>query len=261
MKRLWVAALASAATFACASKADVETMGEALRAEIQSIEQGQGLLLAQLEGGLDSLELAALRRETVGRGELARQTDRLADLVEQLTELAADNNQLLNDIYEAVRDAGAGPQFRQGPIGPVGPADPSGARAGGAPAGSGDAEELYGMALDMFNRGNVETARDAFRSFLAENGGHELAPDAQYYLARTYEDAGDIDNALEEYRRVTELHPDSNRAPAALYRRGMIEAGRRNAEAGIRLFRQVEIGYPNSPEAPLARRERERLGG
>ena len=117
------------------------------------------------------------------------------------------------------------------------------------------------MALEMYNRGNLETARGAFRSFLSENGDHELAPDAQYYVARTFEDAEDLGSAIAEYQRLTELFPDSNRAPAALYRRGSIEAARGNTALARQLFTQVASGYSNSPEAPLARQELEKLSG
>ncbi|WP_420635285.1 tol-pal system protein YbgF [Candidatus Palauibacter sp.] len=257
MNKAAVAVLLGVAVAACASRADVETMGDALRAEIDSLAEGQRQMFARMGEGLDSLETSSLRRETTGQGDLERRTMRLEDLLEQLLESSAQNNQLLADIYENQRRTGppamGGPTTMGGPV----PADAGRATSPGTDTGS----QFYAMALEQFNRGNLETARDAFGNFLAVYGSHELAPDAQYWLARTYEEAGDPGNALDQYRRVAELYPDSNRAPAALYQRAMIEADRGNTALARRLLTQIENGYPNSPEAPEARRELARLGG
>lgn len=244
-----VAVLLGVAVAGCASKADIETMGDALRADIEGVREGQQQLLAQLRGGLDSLDAADTRRESTGRGEVERRVRRLEDLIGEVLDLISQNNQLLNDLY-AGRSRGAESTARR-------PVDAAGPGSGGLDEPS----QFYAMALGMYNRGNLETARDAFRDFLAENPNHEVAPDAQYYVGRTYEEADDIGNALSEYQRVTELYPDSNRAPAALYRRGMIEAGRGNTAIARQLFTQIESGYNMSIEAPLARRELEKLGG
>ena len=263
MSKAAVAVLLGVAAAACASRGDVETMGDALRDDIAVLAEGQRRLAEAVQADLESIESSSQRRETTGRGELERLIGRVEDLFEQIIEMSAQNNQLLNDIYENQRRQGS-----PSPTGFPGPADagqpaagPPATESGSAGSGSDNASQYYAMALDMYQRGNIETARDAFREFLAVYGGHEFAPDAQYWVARTYEDAEDPGSALEEYRRLTERYPDSSRAPAALFRRAMIEAARGNTAVARRLFVQIESGYPNSPEAPEARREREKLGG
>ncbi|WP_420461851.1 tetratricopeptide repeat protein [Candidatus Palauibacter sp.] len=256
MSRAAVAVLLGVAAASCASRADVEEMGDALREDIRALEEGQRLLLDRVEGSLDNLETSSERREATGRGELERRTSRLEVLVEQNIELSTENNQLLANIYENQRLAGA-PSPVGGPTGSPRPADPGPVST----SGSEEAPQFYGMALDTFNQGLLESARGAFRDFMVQWPRHELAPDAQFMLARTFEDDEDLGNALEEYRRLTELYPNSGRAPAALYRRGVIEATRGNTALARQLFTQIESGYPNSLEAPAARRERERLGG
>lgn len=264
MRNAAVAVLLGVAAAACASRGDVETLGDGLRDEIAALAEGQRQLAEAVQADLQSIESSSERRETTGRGELDRLIQRIEGLFEQLIEMSAQNNQLLNDIYENQRRLGApSPMGFPGSAGPPA-ADPVGAESNpdaSAASESDEASQFYALALDMYQRGNIETARDAFRDFLAVYGGHEFAPDAQYWVARTYEDAEDPGSALEEYRRLTELYPDSSRAPAALFQRAMIEAGRGNTAVARRLFAQIESGYPNSPEAPEARRERERLGG
>jgi len=259
-----VAVLLGVAAAACASRGDVETMGDALRDEIAGLAEGQRRLAEALQADLESIESSSQRRETTGRGEFERLIGRVEDLLEQVIEMSAQNNQLLNDIYENQRRPGTLSPMDLPGRADAGPpvAGPAGEESNPAGASGSDvASQVYALALDQYQRGNLETARDAFRSFLDVYGGHEFAPDAQYWVARTYEDAEDPGGALEEYRRLTELYPDSSRAPAALFRRAMIEAGRGNTAVARRLFVQIESGYPNSPEAPEARRERERLGG
>ena len=264
MSKAAVAVLLGVAAAACASRGDVETMGDALRDEIAVLAEGQRQLADAVQADLESIESSSQRRETTGRGELERLIGRVEDLFEQIIEMSAQNNQLLNDIYENQRRRGSPSSMGFPGSADAGPpvTGPAGAEPiSAAGSGSDVASQVYAMALDMYQRGNLETARDAFREFLAVYGGHEFAPDAQYWVARTYEDAEDPGSALEEYRRLTELYPDSSRAPAALFRRAMIEAGRGNTAVARRLFVQIESGYPNSPEAPEARREREKLGG
>ena len=256
MHKAAVAVLVGVAAVACASRGDVDEMGEAVLAEVRALEEGQRLLLGRIQGNLDSLEVSSERRELTGLGELERRTGRLERLMEQIIEGLAQNNQLLADIYETQRLGGGGPVLGS----PAGGGEPAGA-GGVSASGAEEASQFYGMALDVYNQGLIESARGAFRDFLAQWPRHELAPDAQYMMAVTFEDEGDIGNALEEFRRLSELYPNSERAPAALYRRGMIEAERGNTALARQLFTQVESGYPNSLEAPAARRERERLGG
>lgn len=266
MSKAAVAVLLGVAAAACASRGDVETMGDALRDDIAGLAEGQRRLADAVQADLESIESSSERRETTGRGELERLIRRIEGLFEQLIEMSAQNNQLLNDIYENQRRLGApSPTGFPGPAGAgppaTGPATTESNPDPSAVPGSEEAAQFYALALDMYQRGNLETARAAFREFLAVYGEHEFAPDAQYWVARTYEDAEDLGSALEEYRRLTELYPDSSRAPAALFRRATIEAGRGNTAVARRLFTQIESGYPNSPEAPEARREREKLGG
>ena len=264
MHRAAVVVLLGVAAAACASRGDVDEMGESLRAEMRALEEGQRLLLERMQGGIESLETSSERRGATELGELERRTSRLEGLIEELIATSADTYQLLSDIYENQRLAGAaspiGGGAAAGPAGGVLPTVPAGVSAGASP-GAEEAAQFYGLALDMYNQGLLESAREAFRTFLVEWPRDELAPDAQYMLSRTFEDDGDPGNALEEYRRLTELYPNSDRAPTALYRRGVIEAERGNTALARQLFTQVESGYPNSLEAPAARREREKLGG
>lgn len=253
----------------CATKADVQTLESSIVDEMAQIRDDQRVLLRQMQAAVDSLDAAEARRASTGQGELDRRVQRLESSLAALLDLTSQNNQLLNDLLSRSAMSGGMPGAMPGEAGyPTEPGDtlaPGGAASDAAsmPGGGAgdDARQYYAMALEEFRKGNYETARGALQEFLAMNPSHELAPDAQYHIARTYEDAGDVAMALAEYQRVTELYPDSNRAPTALWRRGLLEVARGNTAIARRLFTQIQNGYPDSPEVPLARQELAKLGG
>ena len=256
MSRPALIALFAFVAAGCATKADVQSLETSLVEEMSQVRDDQLRLLAQMQTAVDSLDAAEARRASTGQGETARRTRQLEDAISELLEIVSQNNQLLNDVL-AQRSAS-----RASPTSPM----PGSTNIGEDPSapgiqGADSATQFYAIALEEFRRGNLETARGALEEFLAQYPGHELAPDAQYHIARTYEDGGDVAMALTEYQRVTELFPNSNRAPTSLWRRGLIEAERGNTAIARRLFTQIESGYPNSPELPLARQELENLGG
>ena len=238
----------------CATKADVQTLESTLAEDMAALRDDQRALLVQLEEAVDSLDAANARRASMEQGEIERRVTRLEDALAEVLEVVTQNNQLLNELY-AQRGSGVA-----GPVQGVSPSRPS-TDPGFTPSrGGADAEsQFYSMALNQYSQGNLETARAGFEDFLVRNPNHDLAPDAQYYIARTWEEQGDVAQALNAYRRVTELYPDSNRAPAALLQRGKIEAGRGNIAMARQLFTQIRTGYGNSPEASLAETELRRL--
>ncbi|MFV1985898.1 MAG: tol-pal system YbgF family protein [Gemmatimonadota bacterium] len=251
---LWVGVFALVAA-GCATKADVQTLESSMVEEMSQIRDDQVQVVERLQSAVDGLDAAMARRAQQGEGEMDRRVQRLESSLSELLDITLQNNQLLNDLLTQ-RPASLGVA-----AGAAGAA--AGRASGGAMGGAqstDDATQFYALALEEFRKGNLETARGALEEFLARNPTHQLAPDAQYHIGRTYEDAGEMALALTEYQRVTELFPDSNRAPTALWRRGLIEVARGNTAAARRLFTQISTGYPNSPELTLAQRELAKLG-
>lgn len=65
-------------------------------------------------------------------------------------------------------------------------------------------EEVYNRGLDSFNAGKYEEAKTDLVKVVELNESHDYA---QYYLARTYEQLGDVTNAKVHYQKVVELLP------------------------------------------------------
>jgi tol-pal system protein YbgF len=211
-------------------------------AEVRAIRASQDSLNRELRGAVvDSLETQEMRQLRVG-SEQQRRLDQIQQSLSQILDV-------LGQIEQEMRrrpSAGVQPYPLPGTPGLEGDG------TAGPTAPDEAAASLYNSAQNQFNRGAYETARTGFAEYLRLYSDSGLAPDAQFYLARTFEETSDPESALAEYARVLELYPNSRRAPSALYASGRIELDRGNTQDAIEYFSRVVRGYPNSDEAILA---------
>lgn len=234
--------LAAAVLAGCATKSDIRSLEQRMTTELEEVQAEQRAVIREIGLAFDSLSEQE-RRQLTGRGELTRTFNRLQDMIGELLELVNQNHLILQQLRQGGGAAGPGGQGAvPGPAGPEVDAEP----------GEGGATGAFAAAQEQFNRGAFETARGGFEDFLESYPDHELAPDAQFFVAETYARTGDRESALEEYRRIEELYPDSRRAPTALFRRAVLQLEQGNTSEARSLFRRIELGYPNSAEAELA---------
>jgi tol-pal system protein YbgF len=206
----------------------------ALLAALQHALSTQQNYLVQLRGDVRT-DLLAVQQQLLAVQELTGQTQ------QRLTEF---RRRLEQEAQETVPPVG-------GPGGvPVGPS--------GKPAGPGP-EQMYELSLQQLRRGSFATARVGFEEFLRVFPNHELAPDALFHIGETYaQDAPD--SAAAVYERVVKGHPNSPRAPSALYKLGLAAERRGDVPAARTFYARVVAGYPRSAEANLARDKLQRLG-
>jgi TolA-binding protein len=69
------------------------------------------------------------------------------------------------------------------------------------------------------------------------------------------------DSAAQAYERIAKEHPSSPRAPAALYKLGLMAEQRSDQRAARLYYNRVVAGYPHSEEAALARTKLSGRGG
>lgn len=267
------AALAGAVLLlsACASSGALEETEQTLVAELHELQEGQDSLRAEMARVrrtlLDSLEVRQGRALT-GQGELTRRLTGLEEQMGRVAALVGATQRQITRLGEqlAAAEAGAGGAGGRGAGGGGGDGGgtPTGADTAAAPGDTADGagpRQLYEASLQQFRRGAYGTARSGLQDFLSRFSDHELAPDAQFYVAESWAEADRPERALEAYGRVVELWPDSRRAAAALYKSGRIERERGNVEDARVFFSRVVNGYPESPEASLARDQLEQVGG
>ena len=231
----------------CAMKGDVRRLQDEVTRQSSQQDAQLRELTAAIRALQDTLDVQSdIVVDT--RGGIARE---LRDIQTQLSQLGALTGQIqrsLASLSERVQADGARVTTSEWR------ADPDSLRAllGRRDGGPAAAEETYEAAVTQFNRGSLNTARMAFGSFLGDFPDHRLAPSAQFYLADILEQENQLDQAIEEFLRVSELYPTADRVPVALYRIGAIYALQGNVdEAEIYLERVVNT-YPDSGAADLA---------
>jgi tol-pal system protein YbgF len=138
---------------------------------------------------------------------------------------------------------------RTAPTPPATTAAPTSSGGAGTPGPN----ELYQLALDQLRRGSTSAARTALGDLLKQYPNADVASDAQFYVADSYDREGNTAAADSVYQLVVQRYPSSERAPTALYKHGLtlITAGK--VQAARAALQQVVSKYPRSDEAVLAK--------
>ena len=234
----------------CATKRDLRD----LRAEVVALQLRQDSLYAILEYQNRLLmDSVSGNREHIleTRGALARQLLAMEDQLVQIQELTGQSQRRINELRQQM-------ESRAGAVDAPGTTPGTNAPAP-TPSGN-DPEQIYQLGRAQLERGNARTARQAFETLLAQHSTHRLAPDAQFGIAESWVQE-DPARALREFERVQELFPSSARAPAALYRAGVIARDRNDTAKAREYFQRVVRGYPGSEEARAASEALSRLRG
>lgn len=115
-----------------------------------------------------------------------------------------------------------------------------------------EAIALYRKSSDALRVGQHEEAVQGFRELIRRFPSHDLADNAQYWLGECYYDRKDYTQAVREFRRVIEHHPNGNKVPDALLKVGFSYLALGSVEAGRQTLSQLERSYPRHEAAALA---------
>ncbi|GBD32903.1 Cell division coordinator CpoB [bacterium HR33] len=249
MTRLFLAACGAVLLSGCALKGDVRRVENQLiqmRQEAARADSARAAQLAELIGQIAALQetlldsLAAQQRrlamfEGAIRGDLTEVQRQLV----QVQELTGQSQQRLAELRSQLEQ-----RARQ--LGAAG--------AGGDTVSSGQPgpEELYQLAVRQLNAGSFQTARAALYRLLELYPKHDRAADAWFQVGESWIGTNG-DSAAAAYERVAREFPDSPRAPAALYKLGVLAEQRGDLNAARMYYNRVVAGYPRSEEAQLAR--------
>lgn len=112
--------------------------------------------------------------------------------------------------------------------------------------------EAYARIKALIDGGDRGGARPLMQDYLKSHSGGTHEDDVAYWLGDCWFEAGDYKQAIESYLIVTDQHPESARAPEALYKAGLsyLELGR--TDEGADALREVRILYPFSDSAQKA---------
>jgi tol-pal system protein YbgF len=251
-------ALSVVALSACALKGDVRRVVlqlDEMRAGAARADSAESVRAAELNARFDALirlQMAVL--DSIGDVESRligmvgdNRTDHTSierQLV-QIQELTGQSQARLSELGNRLRDRETQPMI-QPPVSGLG----SDSTVAGQ-VGSSGAREIYDAALQQLRRSSAVTARLGFRAILETYPNDPIAVDAQYMIGESWEQA-EPDSAAVAFEAVARDHPDSERAPSALYKLGSMALRTGKTEEARRYFQRVVTGYADSDEADLA---------
>jgi TolA-binding protein len=123
------------------------------------------------------------------------------------------------------------------------------------------ADEMYASAMAKFGEESYATARVIFQQIVQQHSSSDRAPDAQYYLAETFAQDEEWDNAYREFARIREQWPSSPRAAAGAFRAAVVaEELAKNRTKARELYNYVRNNFPGTDEARQAAQRITRLG-
>jgi tol-pal system protein YbgF len=119
---------------------------------------------------------------------------------------------------------------------------------------------LYNNAQRDYNANRLDLAASEFSDFLKYYPAHELAGNAQYYVADIEYRSGNFQQAVKDYDKVLEQYPGGNKAAAAQLKKGMALIQLGDKQSGTRELQSLIQRYPRSIEATTAREQLRKIG-
>lgn len=243
--------LSAAVSAGCATKRDVRDLNAALY-QLQARQDSLfHLLQRQNREVLDTVSRSSDMLVRV-RGDIGHQLLDIEQQIVQLQELTGQSQRRLQELNAQMAQQRERLEQQQAAAG----LDSTGAPiASPTAAGGASAADLYAIGREQLQNGAAQTARQAFQQLLSGFPTDTLAAAAQLGIAETYVLDKDYDKAMDAFERVAEMYPASPRAPAALYRAGVVEDERGNAKKAREYFQRVVNRYPQSDEAASAKKK------
>ena len=247
---------------------DVAQLRQDLNALTLAVHRGRG----DSETVVGQVDRRTREQSTEQGRQLTALSARVDTLATELARVAARLDQLSQRVETLSREVASRPgAFAPGAPSSPGPASPSAPRGAGGPT----AEQAYQAAYLDFSKGNYPLAIAGFREFVRRYPDAPLADQAQYWVgeslfsqARASLAAGqtdkatrELEQAVQEFRRVALNYPRGERVPTALYKEALaLLELKQNKLAQARLQYLID-NFPQSEEAPLAKERLTAIGG
>ncbi len=109
-------------------------------------------------------------------------------------------------------------------------------------------KEQYNFAFKLLRQGDFGDAEKAFREFLAVNGGHELAGNAQYWLGESFYVRGNYNQAARAFLEGYQKYQKNAKAPDSLLKLGMSLAQMGQKKEACAALLQLATEFPQAPD-------------
>ena len=113
--------------------------------------------------------------------------------------------------------------------------------------------KVYESAYNSFLLGKYEMAIVGFKSFLKQYKDHDLAAQAQYYIAESMYLQNNFADAYEEYKKIEQTYSDSEFISASRLKMALCLEQLGKKEDAIIVLQSILKDYPKSAEAFTAK--------
>jgi len=114
---------------------------------------------------------------------------------------------------------------------------------------------LYDDAYATFKRGNIKTAKDKFKKFIASFPDSTYKVNAMLWVGECFYKTKDYAEAIIKYDEIIANHPHHPKAASALLKQGFAFLKLGDTTDGKLLLEKVIANYPESDPAEIARRK------
>lgn len=127
--------------------------------------------------------------------------------------------------------------------------------ASGAAINSGEvkADALYLKGLESFKANDMAGARASLVQFLEKHSGHELTPNARYWIGETYYGEKNYEQAILEFQEVIKQYPKNEKASAAMLKQALSFRALKDIKSARYVLNRLVKEYPKSDDAKKAR--------
>ena len=250
---------------------DIETQIQALERKSSSKEE-----VARLNANVSEQTQQLLK----SNADTGVKLGELSTAIEQLQAKLEDTNRRLSQLSQQIAETQGDLLRMRGGTSAVPPApgsspstNPSSPRIGEPSANPGrttptdtvvrpaaSPSELYDTAYADYTKGRYALAIQGFQEYLEAYPSTDLSDNAQYWIGESHYAQKKYPDAIADFDRLLKNSPKSDKAPAALLKKGyaLLEVGQK-AEAVVQL-QYVIHEHPASEEARLARARLKLIG-
>lgn len=202
-----------------------------LRAEMKKLEEE----IRTFDGKFEELEFAIGRIKSL-KGEIQEPLNQLKEEDQKTADRVTAIEQYLglnSSPKKALKPADEpSPSINEGKIGPE--------------------KALYEQAKRDFDKGDFESARKGFQSFVKLYPNSENADNAQFWIGETYYREAWYEKAILEYEEVKKRYAKGNKVPSALLKQGMSFQHLKEKANSRLILEELVKKFPESSEADLA---------
>ncbi len=122
-------------------------------------------------------------------------------------------------------------------------------------ASSAGVKDAYMSAYSIYRKGRIKEARDKFNLVLSDYPANEYSDNARFWIAETYYQEGNYEDAILAYEELFRKNPDSDKVPGAMLKQGLAFYALKDKKTGRIVLEKLIDQFPESEQARLATRK------